>query len=82
MSVPDNQQLAYATAQGRTIFTFNTRDFAILHKAYLLEQREHTGIIVSDQIQVGLLVRRLLKLLDANSARDMENHLEFLSNWR
>jgi len=82
MGVPDDEQLAYATAQGRVIFTFNTRDYAALHTEYLSQQQTHTGIIVSDQVQVGLLVRRLLKLLDAKSAEEMQNWLEFLSNWR
>jgi len=82
IGVPDGEQLAYATAERRTIFTFNTRDFAVLHTEYLSQQREHAGIIVSDQLQVGLIVRRLLKLLDAKSDEDMQNWLEFLSNWR
>lgn len=82
MGVPDNEQLGFATAQGRIIFSFNTRDYAILHTEYMSKQQIHAGIIVSDQVQVGLLVRRLLKLLDAKSAEEMQNWLEFLSNWR
>lgn len=75
------EQLAYAATHGRTILTFNTRDFAVLHTEYLSQQQAHAGIIVSDQIQVGLMVRRLLKLLDAKSAEEMQNWLEFLGNW-
>ncbi len=82
MSVSDQAQLAFATAQNRTIFTFNTRDFAQLHKTYLAEGRSHSGIIVSDQLQVGVILRRLLKLIDTKSAEEMEDWLEFLSNWR
>lgn len=78
----DDEQLAYATAQGRVIFTFNTRDYSILHTEYLSQQQIHSGIIISDQVQVGVIVRRLLKLLDAKSAEEMQNWLEFLSNWR
>ena len=81
MGVPDETQLAFATQQNRTIFTFNTRDFAQLHKSYLATGEHHAGIIVSDQVQVGLILRRLLKLIDAKSSEDMENWLEFLSNW-
>ncbi len=82
IGVSDIEQLAYATTQGRTILTFNTRDFAVLHTEYLSQQQAHAGIIVSDQIQVGLIVRRLLKLLDAKSAEDMQDWLEFMGNWR
>ncbi len=78
----DQEQLAFAASQGRVILTFNTRDYAKLHTKYILQQRNHAGIIVSDQIQVGLLVRRLLKLIDAKSSDEMQDWLEFLSNWR
>ena len=78
----DEAQLAFAAEQGRTIFSFNTRDFAVLHRQYLSQRQVHAGIVVSDQIQVGLIVRRLLKLIDAKPAEEMQNWLEFLSNWR
>ena len=81
MGVPDEVQLIFATQQNRTIFTFNTRDFAQLHRTYLGTDQHHTGIIVSDQVQVGILLRRLLKLIDAKSAEEMADWLEFLSNW-
>ncbi len=82
MAQSDAFQLAFATEQKRSVFTFNTRDFARLHKSYLETGKSHAGIIVSDQIQVGILVRRLLKLLDAKSASEMQDWLEFLENWR
>jgi hypothetical protein len=82
IQAPDQDHLDYATSQGRTIFSFNTRDFVKLHTAYLSENRHHAGIIVSDQVQIGLIVRRLLKLLHGRSAEEMRNWLEFLSNWR
>jgi hypothetical protein len=42
----------------------------------------YSGIIVSDQLETGVLLRRLMKLIDAKSASDMRDWLEFLSNWR
>lgn len=82
LGAPDLAQLSFATAHDRTLFTFNTRDFAQLHIIYLDEGRHHAGIIVSDQLQVGVLLLRLLKLLNAKSAEEMRNWLEFLSNWQ
>ena len=82
ISIPDHEHLAHATDLGRTVFTFNTGDFARLHKQWLAEGRHHAGIIASDQIYVGQVVRRLLKLLDARTAKEMEDWLEFLGNWR
>lgn len=80
--VSDTDQLVYATAAGRVIFTFNTRDYVQLHAQFLAQRREHSGIIVSDQLQVGVILRRLLLLVDARSADEMRNWLEYLSNWR
>ena len=82
MGVSDQEQLTYATGLNRTIFTFNTRDFVQLHIDYLTNDRHHTGIIVSDQLHIGVIVRRLLKLLNARSATEMHDWLEYLSNWR
>ncbi len=82
VGISDVEQLAFATNQGRTIFTFNRGDFVQLHTAYLQQGQTHAGIIVSDQLQIGTIIRRLLRLLDARSAEDMQNWLEFLSNWR
>jgi hypothetical protein len=44
--------------------------------------REHAGIIVSNQLYVGLIIRRLLKLIDEKPSSEIHNRLEFLSNWR
>jgi hypothetical protein len=43
---------------------------------------QHSGIIVSDQLEIGVVIRRLLRLLDARTAQDMVNRLEFLGDWR
>ncbi len=82
VGLSDQDQLAFAVSQNRTIFTFNRGDFVQLHIQYLHQDCNHCGIIVSDQLDIGIIVRRLLKLLDARSIEDMQNKLEFLSNWR
>lgn len=79
---PDEVQLDYAAANGLVLFTFNRGDFVRLHTRYMNEGRSHTGIIVSDQLETGLIFRRLLRLVHARSAEEMRNGLEFLSNWR
>ena len=78
----DLEQLTFATTQNRTIFTFNRGDFVQLHTTLLQEGRHHAGIIVADQLEIGVVIRRLLKLLDARSAEQMQNWLEFLGSWR
>ncbi len=77
----DDVQLRYATEQGRVIFTFNRGDFFHLHTEWLSNTQSHAGIIVSDQVATSVILRRLLRLIDAKQANDMDNWLEFLSNW-
>ena len=82
IGISDAEQLEFAVARNRAVFTFNRGDFAKLHTEYLQRGQDHSGIIVSDQLEIGIVIRRLLRLLDARSAVDMRNWLEFLSNWR
>jgi hypothetical protein len=82
IQIADERHLEYATSQGRTVFTFNARDFARLHTKCLSTGQHHTGIIVSAQVPVGVILRRLLKLLNARSAAEMHDQLEYLGNWR
>jgi len=80
--ISDVEQLAFAASQNRVIFTFNRGDFVGLHMEYLRDGRNHAGIIVSDQLELGVTIRCLLKLLDTRSAEQMQNWLEFLGSWR
>jgi hypothetical protein len=79
---PDDRQLAYATAQGRAIYSFNVGDFCRLHSQWLAEGKSHAGIILAQQdFSVGEQIRRLVKLIGALSAEEMQNRLEFLGSW-
>ncbi len=82
IQIPDEYHLEHATFLKRTVFTFNVRDFARLHTEYVSTGRHHSGIVVSAQLPVGVILRRLLKLLNARSAADMYDWLEYLGNWR
>lgn len=77
----DAEQLLYAERQARTMVTHNKRDFILLHNQYLCEKKEHAGIIVTDQLPVGVLLRRFMKLWFSKNAEGMKTRLEFLSNW-
>ena len=77
IGVSDAEQLAFAISQNRTIFTFNRGDFVQLHAQYLRHNRSHAGIIVSDQLEIGVVIRRMLKLLDVRSAEDCKIGLSF-----
>ena len=79
----DEHHLEYAMAQGRALYSFNVGDFSRLHTAFLAQGKVHTGIILAQQQRyaVGEQMRRLLKLIAARSAEDMQNQVEFLSAW-
>ena len=78
---PDRDQLDFAVAHGRAIMTFNVADFVREARAYAHEGRDHCGIIVSDQIEVGELVRRLTRVLGRYSAAEMINRFVWLQSF-
>ncbi len=83
MGTQDEEQLIFAANSGRVIFSFNTGDFFGLHTEWQSLGRNHAGIILAQQQQVSIgdLMRRLLKLLANKSAESMHNQVEFLSAW-
>jgi hypothetical protein len=61
-------------------FPFNRGDFFCLHAEWLKNQQHHAGIIVSDQVGTGVVMRQLLRLIDAKPAEEIHDWLEFLNN--
>jgi len=54
----DEDQLVFAAANQRAIFTHNARDFEPLAKSWFTQGRQHSGIIISNfkppwELQVG-----------------------------
>jgi hypothetical protein len=79
----DEQQLEYAAAQGRAIYSFNVGDFCRIHAEWLSQHKSHAGIVLAHQQQfsVGEQMKRLLRLIGMVTAEDMQDRLEFLSDW-
>jgi predicted nuclease of predicted toxin-antitoxin system len=81
----DDEQLAFATAERRAILTFNIRDFAPLHEARQAAQQPHAGIIVSQQLgsrEYGLLLQRMLRLLNHFTAEEMVGNFVHLEQFK
>ena len=81
----DEEQLAFATAEGRAILTFNIRAFAPLHAEWQAAARLHAGIIVSQQLggrQYGMLLERVQRLLDHFTAEEMVGNLVHLEQFK
>lgn len=82
LGLDDEKQLELAASLGRALFTFNARDYIQLHLQWLREGRQHAGIIVSDQTVIGVVVRRLLNLLNRVTPEQMRNQLFWLQTFR
>jgi predicted nuclease of predicted toxin-antitoxin system len=81
----DEEQLTFATALGRAILTFNIRDFAPLHERWSAAGRFHSGIIVSRQLgsrQYGLLLQRMLRLLNHFTADELGSNIVHLEQFK
>jgi hypothetical protein len=81
--VVDEQQLAFATSGGRTLYTCNVTDFARLHSYWLRHGLHHAGVVLlTEQLTpIGTQIGALLRLTSALNAETMRDRLEFLSNW-
>jgi hypothetical protein len=78
---PDEVQLEWAAARGRTLYTFNVSDFCRLHREYLVRGARHSGIVVvpRQRYTVKQQIRLLSNLWKIKSAEEMRDHLHFLS---
>jgi predicted nuclease of predicted toxin-antitoxin system len=81
----DEDQLAFAAKQDRAILTFNISDFAPLHEKWLADAKPHTGIVVSQQLgsrHYGVLLSRMLRLLDHMSVEEMRGNFVHLEQFK
>jgi len=76
--IRDKEQLDFAISQKRAIFTFNVRDYIILHKQCLKSSKKHYGIIISKQLTLGETINRLSVLLLRNKPEMLVNQLVWL----
>ena len=80
LGLDDEEQLSFASEMGRAIYTFNIRDYAILHREYQEYGRDHAGIVAipRQRYSIGEKIRRLADLLSTVPAEDMRNQMEYL----
>ena len=76
----NERQLLGATAHGRCIFTFNSRDFVALSKKYT----HHRGIILAAQSSWSLsaLIDALDRTFIETGAEDWVGQVRWLNDWR
>ncbi|NET52530.1 MAG: hypothetical protein F6K09_28775 [Merismopedia sp. SIO2A8] len=80
LGTTDADELQFATSVGRTIYTFNVRDFVQLHQEYMEKNQAHAGIIIipEQRYSIGEKIRRLAQFISQTPAAKMINCLEFL----
>lgn len=72
-ALDDDDQLKYAAGQRRAVLTCNAKHFEPLFEGWWQAGRKHCGVIVSEQMPIGEMLRRVLRLLNTVSADEMEN---------
>lgn len=79
----DEDQLKAATELKCAVFTFNVPDFVRIHQRWQSAGRSHGGLILAQQqrFSIGEQLRRILRLRGKVSAEEMQDRMEFLSNW-
>lgn len=82
VSKSDSEQLEYCRVTHRAILTFNKDDFSILHAEYSGKNQEHSGIILSTREPIGVLLHRLLRLLNSLSEDDLKNQVRWLNEFK
>lgn len=79
----DEDHLRRAAGDGRVLYSFNIKDFCLLHGHWISTGRQHSGIVIGFQqrYSIGEQLRRLLHLLNRKTAEEMLLRLEYLSAW-
>ncbi len=81
LGISDSNQLRWAAERGRVLYTFNVKDFSLLHAQWLTQGNSHAGIVVvpRQHYSLGDQLRGLMELTNSHSAEDMVNQLIYLS---
>jgi len=80
-ALDDETQMVFAANEGRTLLTHNIRHFVPIFERWWHAGLSHPGVVVSQQVPLGELQRRVLRLLDATPPDDMENNLRNLAEF-
>ena len=74
----DTEQLRYAVENKKCLFSFNVKDFVMLHNEYIQNEKDHFGIVVSKQLAPGEIILKISKILLLCSSQSIKNQILFL----
>ncbi len=81
LRLSDRAQLAFAVSHKRTLLSFNAKHFAPLVEEYWNAGRDHYGVVISEQLPLGELLRRVVNLLQTVSSEEIENNFRNLGEF-
>jgi hypothetical protein len=81
IGVSDSAHLEFATSQRRALLTCNAKDFSPLFDKWWEASKEHYGVIVSEQLEFGEMLRRVLNLLNSVTSGEMRNNYKNLAGF-
>lgn len=74
----DEEQLAFAVSQHKTLLTHNRHDFEMLAREYSSTGKAHYGIILAVRNLPYEVVRRLMRFLNHVTADEMKNQVRYI----
>ena len=74
----DDQQLVFATTEGRALATFNHKDFLPLVSQWHIAHRSYGGLILSKELPVSELLRRFRRFLREHQDDNLTNQTFWL----
>ncbi|MEL7420760.1 MAG: DUF5615 family PIN-like protein [Cyanobacteria bacterium J06643_13] len=78
LQASDEEQLAYAISQQRTLVTHNRSDFEKLVQIYFATEQKHYGVILAVRRPPQAIAQRLLTILNHVTADEMENQVRYI----
>ncbi|HEY1011070.1 MAG TPA: DUF5615 family PIN-like protein [Herpetosiphonaceae bacterium] len=78
LAVPDPVHLAFAAREGMALVTHNRDDFELLAQEAFATGQGHAGIIIAVRRSPQELAQRLLAILNAVTADEMDNQLRYI----
>ncbi|MDF0677314.1 MAG: DUF5615 family PIN-like protein [Nitrospira sp.] len=82
LGVSDNEQLAFASREHRAILTFDRKDFVKLAALWQETGRTHAGILLSKEVPLPELLRRLRRFFRRHRQTDLTNQVLWLPTSR
>jgi hypothetical protein len=79
--VDDESLLSLATQDGRALLTFNVRHFVPLVRKWYEAGKRHAGVILSEQLPPGQLLRQVENLLADLTADSLSNTVRWLQEF-